>query len=157
MDRALFFQTLSSYLDPGADAIIASNSKENTASTAGTLTGCVVLAEDNPVNQQLVSRIIRKTGMEVVVALNGEEAIEKVRNANPCCILMDLNMPVMGGIEAAEFLRKDGVKTPIYALTAETDRSEIEACEAAGFNGFLTKPLELARLKAVLEACSVKA
>lgn len=157
LDRALFFQTLSSYLDPGADAIIASNSKENTASTAGTLTGCVVLAEDNPVNQQLVSRIIRKTGMEVVVALNGEEAIEKVRNANPCCILMDLNMPVMGGIEAAEFLRKDGVKTPIYALTAETDRSEIEACEAAGFNGFLTKPLELARLKAVLEACSVKA
>lgn len=155
LDRGLFFQTLNKYLGKEGEAEPSeSKPKLPSESEIPQLVGCVVLAEDNPVNQQLVSRIIRKTGMEVEVAGNGMEAVERIKEANPCVILMDLNMPVMGGIEATEVLRKAGVETPIYALTAETDRAEIDACNAAGFNGFLTKPIELKHLYEVLEICS---
>lgn len=117
------------------------------------LGGRVMLAEDNVVNQKLIERVIGKTGAHVTVVPNGQEALDQGLAETFDLILMDVNMPVMGGLDATRALREAGYSAPIYALTAEHGQQEIDASLSAGCNGHLLKPLELVPFYQVLAKC----
>lgn len=118
-----------------------------------TLHGNILVAEDNPVNQKLISRIIGKTGASVTLVADGAQAIKEALRNHYDVVLMDVNMPVMGGLEATAALRAQGYQQPIYALTAEHGLEEIHASLAAGCNGHLTKPIEIPEFYRVLSEC----
>jgi CheY-like chemotaxis protein len=110
----------------------------------------VLVAEDNHVNQQVVSGILRKRGIKVTLASNGREAVEKF-NACPTgfdVILMDVEMPEMNGFEATEVIRKGShfPQTPIVAVTAQAMRGDREQCINTGMNGYISKPIKPALL-----------
>lgn len=121
--------------------------------TVPQLVGRILLAEDNPVNQKLISRIISKTGAELTVANDGEQAFIEASKTSFHLILMDVNMPVMGGLEATQKLRESGYSQPIFALTAEHGSEEVQASLAAGCNGHLTKPLDINSFYQTLAKC----
>jgi signal transduction histidine kinase/ActR/RegA family two-component response regulator len=106
----------------------------------------ILLVDDNPVNQKVVAQLLARRGHNVAVAGNGREAIETAAERRFDVILMDLQMPVMGGLEAAAILRKQerarGRRTPIIALTAHAAAEDRERCLAAGMDGYLVKPIE---------------
>ena len=106
------------------------------------LTGKVLLAEDNPDNQRLISLYITSTGASVVVVNNGQEAVEKAIGASFDLIMMDMQMPVMGGADAIQWLRQVGNQTPIAMLTANAMKEEKERCLKLGASEFLTKPID---------------
>ena len=106
------------------------------------LSGKVVVAEDNPDNQRLISMYIQNTGAEVVVVDNGQAAIENAVAGTYDLIMMDIQMPVMGGAEAVKWLRQIGNQTPIVMLTANAMREEKDRCLRLGANDLLTKPID---------------
>lgn len=115
-----------------------------------TLLGRVLLAEDNQVNQKLISKLIAKTGARVTVVENGREAVTAASENDFDLILMDINMPIMGGLEACQQLCERGVQVPIYALTAETCNEELAKATACGCKGHLGKPVDRAALYEVM-------
>ena len=106
----------------------------------------VLLVEDNPVNQILASEILSDHHADVSIAENGLEAIEAVEDKEFDVILMDLQMPKMGGLEAATRIRAMGISTPIIALTANATKEDRESCKRVGMNRFLSKPFNLKEL-----------
>ena len=109
-------------------------------------TGRILVAEDDPVNQMTVKAILEKTGLEVTIVNNGVEAIDKATSEQYDLILMDMQMPKMGGCEATRRLRKQNCTLPIIALTANVMKSDIEKCFDAGCNEFQAKPIDRAGL-----------
>ena len=113
----------------------------------------ILVAEDNSINQTLIKKQLQKLGYVAELAMNGEEAVNKVkRNGfDPyCCILMDCQMPIMDGFEATRRLREISKTFPILALTANvTDISRMES-ERAGMTAFLAKPLQISQLEEAL-------
>ena len=111
------------------------------------LEGCrVLLVDDGIDNQRLFTMILKKAGVEVTQAVNGQEGVDAVvrslEDGNPFdVILMDMQMPVMDGLTATKIIRDKGVKTPIVALTAHAMQEERDRCHAAGCTDFLTKPI----------------
>lgn len=103
--------------------------------------GQVLLAEDNIDNQRLVSMYLKKIGADVVVVNNGKEAIEQAAENNFDLVLMDMQMPIMNGIDATIRLREMNYTTPIVALTANAMKEDVDACYKAGCNGFIQKPI----------------
>ena len=114
--------------------------------------GHVLLVEDNVVNQKVAVRFLERLGCSVQVANNGAEGVEAVRSRRYSIVLMDLQMPVMDGITATRKIRELETHSdiPIIALTANAMSGDRERCEAAGMDGYLTKPLEVDRLRAIL-------
>ncbi len=111
----------------------------------------VLLVEDNVVNQQLALMMLKGYGHEVKVAANGEEALAMFETFPFDLILMDVQMPVMDGLEASRQIRAleasaGGDATPILALTAHALKGDRERCLQAGRDGYLTKPLSEAQL-----------
>ncbi len=114
---------------------------------AGRLDGLkVLLAEDMPDNQLLISSILSKVGAEIEVAADGDEAILKALLGEHDLILMDLQMPKRDGNDAMLQLRKKGYDKPIIALTAHAMNDERERGLASGFNDYLTKPINASAL-----------
>ena len=105
------------------------------------LRGRVLLAEDNPENQKLLSLILEKMGAEVTVAENGQEAVDKAVNTHFDLVYMDMQMPLVSGIEATEILRSQDYRAPIIALTANATSEDRDQCLQAGCDDFLTKPI----------------
>ena len=104
--------------------------------------GHVLVVDDEANNRDLASLMLRRLGMTCDTAKNGLEAFEKVNRGEKFdLVLMDMNMPVMDGVTAAEKMRIAGHLVPLVALTANVMRSEKERCLAAGFNAFLPKPI----------------
>ena len=112
--------------------------------------GHVLLAEDNNANQRLISLMLKKMGVTVDVADNGEEAVKKALQGNYDLVFMDMQMPVMDGLQATRLLREKGYAKPIVALTANAFSSDIESCLEAGCNEFLSKPIDQVKFSETL-------
>ena len=108
-----------------------------------TLSGRVLLVDDNDTNLLLGSMILESLGLDVVKACNGIEAVAAARQYQPDLVLMDISMPDISGLEATRQIREfaDADSLPIVALTAHVDSREKIACQDAGMNGYLTKPI----------------
>jgi len=113
----------------------------------------ILLAEDNPVNQQVATAMLLKRGHHVDVASNGREAVDAVAREPYDVILMDIQMPEMDGFEATEQIRglPQGRSLPIIALTAHALSGERERCLARGMSGYLAKPFKAHDLFAAVE------
>jgi two-component system, sensor histidine kinase and response regulator len=125
------------------------------------LQGCtVLLVEDNAVNQKVAVRFLERMGCKVRVADNGAEGVRAWGEGRFDLVLMDLQMPVMDGLAATRRIREleaGGRATPIVALTANAMTGQLERCLEAGMNDVLTKPLQVTRLKDILERYGVGA
>ncbi|CAK0765348.1 diguanylate cyclase [Gammaproteobacteria bacterium] len=110
----------------------------------------ILVAEDNPVNQKLMRAILGQLNCVVTVVPNGLVALEEATKGVFDVILMDCQMPVMDGYQAAQRLRSDKVETPIIAITAHAMAGEREKCLSVGINEYLTKPINFEELKAAL-------
>ena len=112
----------------------------------------VLLVEDNAVNQKLAIRLLEKMGHCVTLAANGKEALDRLAAECFDLVLMDIQMPVMGGIEAAQQIRQAeatrGGRTPILAMTAHALKDDKEKCLAAGMDGYISKPIRTELLRA---------
>ncbi len=122
----------------------------------------ILLAEDNHVNQQLAVRMLEKRGHTVSVVDNGKQAVEALRKERFDVVLMDVQMPEMGGFEATATIRRDegatGDHVPIIAITAHAMKGDRERCLAAGMDGYISKPLQPSELlKVVEEATATRA
>ena len=117
-----------------------------------TFRGRVLVAEDEEGSQILAEKILKRFGLEVVIAANGKEAIEKAFRESYDLILIDIQMPVMNGYEAVRKLRREGITTPIIALTAYAMSGDREKCLEAGCDGYISKPFELKELQEVLSS-----
>ncbi len=117
--------------------------------------GSVLVVEDAPMNQMIISSILTKYGIEIEIANNGEEALKMLTRSSYDLVLMDGQMPVMDGYEATRRIRAADTKefdpnVPIVALTAHAMAGEEQTCLDAGMNGYLTKPIMIDRLLEVL-------
>lgn len=110
----------------------------------------VLVVEDSPVNQLVVSLMLEKLACRVRLAGNGLEALARVGERRPDLILMDMRMPQMDGLEATRRLRDMGCEVPIVALTANAMTEDRARCLAQGMDDFLAKPISLARLRTCL-------
>ena len=115
----------------------------------------ILLAEDNRTNQKVVTKILERAGHTVQIAENGEQALDALEAERFDLVLMDVNMPVMSGLEAAKlhrFSELGGERVPIVALTADATEAAAEQCREAGMDDCLTKPIEPDRLLRALAA-----
>ena len=114
----------------------------------------VLLVEDNATNRRVAELFLERAGCGVVLAADGREAIEELHKRPVDLVLMDVQMPVMDGLEATRRIRADvsgGARIPIVGLTANALKDQVEACRAAGMDEVIAKPIERERLEAVLE------
>jgi len=116
----------------------------------------VLVAEDNPINQKLVVRMLEKLGHRVALAEHGAAALRMLDEQPFDLVLMDVQMPELDGLEATRRIRQREVSTgqhvPIIALTAHAMTGDRERCLAAGMDGYLAKPVQLAELGAALDS-----
>jgi two-component system sensor histidine kinase/response regulator len=110
----------------------------------------VLLAEDNPMNQQIATEVLQGAGMEVVVANHGKEAVDFAKAEPFDLVLMDVQMPVMGGYEATRLIRAHeagtGRRVPIVAMTAHAMQGVREECLQVGMDDYVSKPIDTERL-----------
>ena len=114
----------------------------------------ILVAEDEPVNMLLISEVLTKMGFIVIKATNGKEVLDLLGSQQPAIILMDVNMPVMDGLETTQIIRAlphPQRNIPIVALTAGAMSEDQERCLRAGMNSFITKPFKLEDLESVLK------
>ncbi|HNH10325.1 MAG TPA: response regulator, partial [Leptospiraceae bacterium] len=118
----------------------------------------ILVAEDNELNQKLVTKYLTGQGASVKLALNGIKCLELLNTARFDLILMDLQMPEMDGYEASKTIRNSyRIPIPIIACTADTMAGEKEKCFQAGMNGYISKPYsEDELINAILSVCSVQ-
>lgn len=116
----------------------------------------ILVAEDNPVNQKLIRRILEKMGHTVTTVPNGKHALEAIENQSFDLILMDVQMPEMDGFEATalirEFQKGAGQKTPIIAMTAHALKGDREQCIRAGMNDYVSKPVQIKELLRAMDS-----
>ena len=115
----------------------------------------ILLVEDNRINQMVASRLLEKMGHQVAIAGNGKIAVEWIMQNKADLIFMDLQMPVMDGLNAAIEIRKWEAEQsrnpiPIIAATANTSEEDKNNAFAAGMNDFLSKPLRGETIKAAI-------
>jgi CheY-like chemotaxis protein len=108
----------------------------------------VLLVEDNEMNRDMLSRRLSRKGFEVIVALDGAEALQAALAEAPALILMDMSLPVMDGWEATRRIKAEAATAaiPVIGLTAHAMDGDRETCLAAGCDDYDTKPVDLPRL-----------
>ena len=114
----------------------------------------VLLAEDNKVNQRITLRLLEKLGIQADAVINGREAVEALAKHDYDLVLMDCQMPEMDGFEATLAIRqkeRNGRRTPICALTANSMSSDRDQCLSAGMDDFMSKPIDLEQLQKTIE------
>jgi CheY-like chemotaxis protein len=127
------------------------------AARPGPLAGLrLLVAEDNPVNQQIARELLLRQGAEVELVENGQLAVDRVTAGNRYdAVLMDVQMPVMDGLAATRVLRRsfDAAVLPIIAMTANAMETDREACLQAGMNEHVAKPFVITDVVAVILQC----
>jgi CheY-like chemotaxis protein len=113
----------------------------------------ILFADDVPENRMLVEIILKKTGCEVTSCANGKEAVEYAEKQKFDVILMDIQMPVMNGVEATKHIKANGMNrlTPVIALTASDTKEDAMMCLEAGFEDHLSKPVNHDLLRRKIE------
>ncbi|MCM8528796.1 MAG: ATP-binding protein [Lentisphaeraceae bacterium] len=111
----------------------------------------ILLCEDNRTNQVIATKILKKMGLEIDVAANGSEGLELFKENQYKLVLMDMQMPVMDGLEATRKIRQINTEIPVLALTANVTVEDNELCRQAGMNSFLTKPLNSNMLRSEIQ------
>ena len=144
--------------DPAYNQILMKQTVSADAQGAKAIHGKVLLAEDNEINMEIACRILESFGLEVDTAENGKQAVEVFRAAPAGtykAIFMDIQMPLLNGYEAAEGIRRleraDAAAVPIIAMTADAFSDAMKRGYEAGMNDYVTKPLDIERLRCVLE------
>jgi two-component system, cell cycle response regulator DivK len=118
---------------------------------------CVLLVEDNEKNLKLFRDVLRATGYVTLEAGTGEEAVEVAVSGSPALVLMDVQLPGIDGVEALGRLRSDPrtASIPVLALTAQAMHEDRERFLVAGFDGYISKPVDVVELlRTVAEYCS---
>jgi two-component system cell cycle response regulator DivK len=113
----------------------------------------ILIVEDNDKNMKLFRDVLGAKGYSTLEATTGEEGVELARAHVPALVLMDVQLPIMSGVEALAQLRADDrtQTIPVLALTAQAMRDDRERFLAAGFDGYLAKPVDVLQLVAVVE------
>jgi CheY-like chemotaxis protein len=113
----------------------------------------ILIAEDNPVNRELLHELLEARGYVVEEAGNGQEALQMIAQSRPDALLLDLNMPVLDGFATVRKIREDTAisSLPVLAVTAYAMRGDREKTLEAGFDGYLSKPISPSALDAELE------
>ncbi len=108
----------------------------------------ILLVEDNEMNRDMLSRRLRRKGYDVVIAVDGQEGVDKASRERPAIILMDMSLPVVDGWEATRRLKADAdtERIPVIALTAHALAGDRKKALAAGCDDYDTKPVDLKRL-----------
>jgi CheY-like chemotaxis protein len=114
----------------------------------------ILLVEDNEMNRDMLSRRLERKGYTVVCAVDGEQGLARAAAEGPDLVLMDMSLPVLDGWAATRRLKEDQAtrSIPVIALTAHAMQSDEQKAREAGCDDFDTKPVELARLLAKIEA-----
>ncbi len=112
--------------------------------------GRVLVAEDTLTNQVLIELLLKRLGLEVTVAADGKQAVDKALSGDFDLILMDIQMPNMNGHEATRALREKGLATPIVALTAHAMKGDDKKCIESGCDDYLSKPIDRQKLLDVI-------
>jgi two-component system, cell cycle response regulator DivK len=110
----------------------------------------ILIVEDKATSRELLRNVLEPRGYEVIEAVDGVDGLHKASEHQPDLILLDLHMPRLDGMEVLRALRGDPrfLSTPVIALTASAMQGDRERALAAGFNGYLTKPVSLDALRA---------
>jgi two-component system cell cycle response regulator DivK len=108
----------------------------------------ILIVEDNEDSRELLAKVLRNKGYMIVEAVDGEEAIEKVVSEKPDLVLLDISIPKLDGYEVAKRLksREDVKDIPIVAVTAHAMKGDREKVIAAGFEGYISKPVNVREL-----------
>lgn len=108
----------------------------------------VLIAEDNPVNRELLRELLEARGYVVVEACDGEEALRAIEETQPDILLLDLGMPVLDGFATVRRIRENPALAPlpVLAVTAYAMQGDRERIVAAGFDGYLSKPINASKL-----------
>lgn len=114
----------------------------------------ILLVEDDEMNRDMLSRRLTRRGYEIIVAIDGQQAVDKAAAESPDLILMDMSLPVMDGWEATRRIKDTPAtaQTPIIALTAHAMAGDRDKALAAGCDDYDSKPVELKRLLEKIEA-----
>ncbi len=150
LQPVVLHRSLAGLLDGWENVVPRPTAAEDEASSESAR---ILVAEDNQVNQQVLVHLVRQLGHEVVVVSNGAEAVAAVADGGIDLVLMDHQMPVMAGDEAAARIRATeppGRRTPIIAVTATALAETRETCLAAGMDDYLVKPIHREQLAACL-------
>ncbi|MGE5324839.1 MAG: response regulator [Actinomycetota bacterium] len=109
----------------------------------------ILIVEDKPTSRELLRTVLEQQGYEVVEAEDGEQALVRIRERVPDLVLMDLQMPAKNGYEVLREIRSDSRlgKLPVIAVTANAMPEDRDKVMAAGFTGYIAKPVALARLR----------
>jgi CheY-like chemotaxis protein len=109
----------------------------------------ILIAEDNPVNRELLRELLEMQGYEILEACNGQEALIIIEQNRPDLLVLDLGMPVLDGFGTIQRIRSDPAmaKLPVLAATAYAMRGDRERTLGAGFDGYVSKPINPASLK----------
>ena len=112
----------------------------------------ILVVEDNPLNLKLVRDVLEYQGFEVLTAISGEEGVAVASSSSPDLVLMDLQLPGIGGHEALLRMRSDPRcrEIPVVAVTAFAMKDDIERAAQAGFDGYIAKPISVRALPAQL-------
>jgi CheY-like chemotaxis protein len=115
----------------------------------------ILLVEDNEMNRDMLSRRLERKGFEIVVAIDGQEGIDKAKECLPDLILMDVDLPIIDGLEATRQIKANDAATkniPVIALTAHALVEDRTKALEAGCEDYDTKPIELTRLLEKMDA-----
>lgn len=117
----------------------------------------ILVAEDNPVNQFLVKRMMAGLNLSPDITLNGEEALNLFLEKEYDLVLLDLDMPVLDGLQTAREIRKLNTDVPIVAITAAVLDQDKEAIAEAGMNGVIQKPFKIETLSEIIQTYTTNA
>ena len=140
-----------------SDRSVEANPHPVNTSSPESLQISILLAEDNLVNQKVALRVLKHLGYQADVVSNGLEVIQAIANKSYDLILMDIQMPDMDGLEATEYIRKQelerqsGSPITIIAITANATHDDQYICRKAGMNDYISKPIQIEKLKDILQ------